>query len=86
MYKMRKVFDITDMPEDVKAFTYNYWQGLANRSYISYEVQTKQYVGGFDDSEGRLSVMQNEDYSVLDAFLERNGCFAGEQVIILYWW
>lgn len=75
MYKMCKVFDATDMPEDVKDNIYD--RELNNHSYISHYVSPET----FEDGE------PNEDYSIVDKFMiEQCGCVPDEKVIILCWW
>lgn len=75
MIQTRKVVDITDLPEDVKDFAYEYFRDSiqGNGSYISYDVIDFEF---YDDQKP----------SILDKFLLEQGCVAGEEIIILYWW
>lgn len=77
MIEMRKVVDITDLPEDIKRFAYDYFRdGIqGNNSYISHWVSPELYEGE-----------ANEDYTIFDKFLLEHGCNIDEKIILLYWW
>ena len=77
MIEMRKIIDITDLPADIKEFTYDHFNEYisGNNSYITHYVSFEFY----QDEP-------NEDYTIFDKYLIEQGCVEGENIIILYWW
>ena len=74
-YKMRKIFDCTQMPENIHdKFFYEMasWQpNLSNDCYVEYWV--------CNDSE-------SDDFSIVSKWLVENGADDNEEVLIKYWW
>lgn len=86
MYKMRKVFDIhySGMPDNVIEVLRETYEVRCNGCYFNVEVVGKTFLDEADD--GTETVVENEEYSELHAWLVENGAYVGENVLILYWW
>jgi len=73
MYKLQKVFDCQDMPEDIRKEFFNLWDNYGNDCYLSY------IIGELNSPNSSLSLN-------IDKWLIDNGATNGEEVIINHWW
>lgn len=69
-FKLYKVFDCQDMPNDIMEKFLNIDRGLQNNCCVEYTAE-----GGRD-----------EDYDIVTDWLTQNGAEFGEEVIIKRWW
>lgn len=71
-YKIRKIFDCQDMPEDLRKSFFRLWD-MGNNSF------TEWIVGD--------SIYEEDDPSIqIEKWLIENGAEEGEEVCIHYWW
>lgn len=78
-YEMMKVFDCSDMPDNVrKEFFENSYVG--NDCYIGRDV----YASTLVDDEG--NTIESEEHTIVDAWLLENGATDGEYVIVKHSW
>jgi hypothetical protein len=80
MYKMKKVFDCQDMPQETRVLFFEQ-EEAQNNCYITHEVMPPEW-----DAEGDDVMVPNEEYTVVDTWLLENGAFIGEYILIKHWW
>lgn len=79
MYKMLKVFDCQEMPDDVRVKFFEQCQ-QSNDCYVGWWPESATYV----EDDG--SIAPNDEHTIVDAWLLANGADPYEQVLIKHWW
>ena len=81
-YKLKKVFDCQDMPEDLKLRFFK-WCEQGNDSFTYWEVHGWDY-GQLDEED--LIVKDIDEWLVANGAEAGTETECGETVLILHWW
>jgi hypothetical protein len=92
-FKTMKVFDVTEMPKDIKELIYEKFSGRSNGWHISFYVYDLQYPEN-EHPEGGEIIHRDKDcgyvtkkgVDLISDWLHANGAKIHEKVLIKYWW
>ena len=92
-FKTMKVFDVTDMPTDIKELVYEKYRGHSNGFHISFYVYDEQYPedehpegGEIINRDESCGYVTKKGVDLIADYLYANGAKFHEEVLIKYWW
>lgn len=85
-YKMIKVFDCQDMPDDLRKKFFDYSESVGNDCYITWYMDEYFYDLEARETDGELEEYEIISNEISEWFTSNGANFKDKEILIKHWW